>query len=33
MNIYKQFIEETGQCLRFTSWNMHRKYKKKVKEE
>ena len=24
-NIYKQFIEETGQVLRFTAWNKHRK--------
>ena len=25
INIYKQFIEETGQALRFSSWKFHKK--------
>lgn len=28
-NIYKKFIEETGQDLRFTSWKFHRDLNKK----
>lgn len=27
MNKYKQFIEETGQVLRFASWEYHKKLK------
>ena len=30
MNRYKQFIEETGQVLRFASWNHHKKKSSKT---
>ena len=30
MNRYKQFIEETGQILRFASWNHHKKKSSKT---
>jgi len=30
MNRYKQFVEETGQVLRFVSWNRHRKKSSKT---
>ena len=33
MNKYKQFVEETGQLLRFTSWDYHNKLTMKNVDE
>ena len=32
-NLYEQFIDETGQWLRFTSWKFHKDLDKKTIKE